>query len=202
MWICFWTEEENSLLPYQNLTPTHILLLDGHSSHMFNQEFLELMRNHNVHVVCFPAHIAHILQPADRDVLAAFDPIAPSTSIQTDDTMPPDSSNIVKVKTTSFDDLITLPTCNCPSIRKPKRSKPPWCYLTCETNFDYVRSRAKGKGKGKTEANLCRKVQGQIRSEERRGVDVRRSLQSGSTRHEGRKMEWLMMMNHTFKDCL
>lgn len=55
------------------------------------------------------------------DVFATFDPtVAPSTSVQMADMMPPDPSNIVEVKMTSFDDLIPLPTCNRPSTSKPE----------------------------------------------------------------------------------
>lgn len=52
-------------LPKEDSRP-HVLLLDGHSGHVFNIEFLTLMRDNNVHVMCFPPHTTHILQPADR----------------------------------------------------------------------------------------------------------------------------------------
>lgn len=59
--------------------------------------------------------------------------------------MPPDPSNIVEVKMTSFDDLIIAPPTS-----KPKRSKPPSYYLTRETHFEYVQSTAEGKVKRET----------------------------------------------------
>lgn len=41
----------------------HVLLLDWHSSHVYNREFLGLMKNNNVHVVCLsPLHTSP--QPA------------------------------------------------------------------------------------------------------------------------------------------
>lgn len=44
----------------------HILLLDGHSTHIYNLEFLDLMKANNVHPFIFPPHTTHWLQPADR----------------------------------------------------------------------------------------------------------------------------------------
>lgn len=52
-------------LPKNDPRP-YVLLLDGHSSHVYNMPFLELMRKHNVHVMCYPAHTTHVLQPADK----------------------------------------------------------------------------------------------------------------------------------------
>ena len=51
-------------LPKDDPRP-HLLLLDGHCTHVYNMEFLTLMKQHNVHPLCFPAHTTHILQPAD-----------------------------------------------------------------------------------------------------------------------------------------
>lgn len=44
----------------------HLLLLDGHSSHVYNMEFLTYMKANNVHVMSYPPHTTHALQPADR----------------------------------------------------------------------------------------------------------------------------------------
>ena len=41
-----------------------ILLLDGHGSHLYNLEFMQLMCDNNVEVFCFPPHTSHILQRA------------------------------------------------------------------------------------------------------------------------------------------
>lgn len=46
----------------------------------------------------------------DQDVFAVFDPtVAPFTFIQTADVSPPRPSNIVEVRKTSFNDIITQP---------------------------------------------------------------------------------------------
>lgn len=46
----------------------HVLLLDGHSSHVYNPEFLHLMKANNVSVMCYPSHATHKLQPADKSL--------------------------------------------------------------------------------------------------------------------------------------
>ena len=46
----------------------HLLLLDGHGSHTFNITFLELMSTNNIHVMSFPRHTTHVLQPADKSL--------------------------------------------------------------------------------------------------------------------------------------
>jgi len=53
-----------SSLPDNDTLP-HILLLDGHCTHVYNIEFLRLMKQHNVHPFCFPPQATHCLQPAD-----------------------------------------------------------------------------------------------------------------------------------------
>ena len=54
-------------LKSQNYPPhqKHVLLLDGHGSHVYNFDFLQMMAANGVEVFCFPAHTSHILQPAD-----------------------------------------------------------------------------------------------------------------------------------------
>ena len=59
------------ILPKDNARP-HVLLLDGHSSHVFNIEFLTLMQEHRVHPFCFPPHTTHWLQPADRTLFRSL----------------------------------------------------------------------------------------------------------------------------------
>lgn len=46
----------------------HVLLMDGHGSHvgLYNLDAFKLLREHNVEVFCFPPHTSHWLQPADR----------------------------------------------------------------------------------------------------------------------------------------
>jgi hypothetical protein len=50
----------------------HVLLMDNHSSHSFNFEFLENMKLNNIHVFSLPPHTSHILQPLDKSPLGAF----------------------------------------------------------------------------------------------------------------------------------
>jgi hypothetical protein len=42
-----------------------LVLLDGHSSHLFNHAFLQLMSDNNIQVAAFPPHTTHIIQPLD-----------------------------------------------------------------------------------------------------------------------------------------
>lgn len=44
----------------------HVLLMDGHGSHVYNLAAFKLLRENNVEVFCFPPHTSHWLQPADR----------------------------------------------------------------------------------------------------------------------------------------
>ena len=50
----------------------HVLLLDGHGSHTYNFEFLKLMSENNVEVMCFPPHTSHCLQPADKSLFKSL----------------------------------------------------------------------------------------------------------------------------------
>lgn len=50
----------------------HLLLLDGHSSHTFNTPFLDLMTANNIHVISFPSHTTHVLQPADKSLFKSL----------------------------------------------------------------------------------------------------------------------------------
>ncbi|XP_039670604.1 uncharacterized protein LOC120567701 [Perca fluviatilis] len=52
-------------LPRDDPRP-HLLLLDGHSSHVYNLEFIKLLKSKNVHIMCYPPHTTHALQPADK----------------------------------------------------------------------------------------------------------------------------------------
>lgn len=52
-------------LPKDDTRP-HVLLLDGHGSHVFNLSFLQLMKENNIHPICFPSHTTRWLQPADK----------------------------------------------------------------------------------------------------------------------------------------
>ena len=57
----------------QNIPPTRpvLLLQDGHSSHI-SIELIELARQNDVHLLCFPAPTTHILQPLDVGVFKSF----------------------------------------------------------------------------------------------------------------------------------
>ena len=50
----------------------HVVILDNHASHLFNLDFLLLMKQHNIHVVGLPSHCSHWLQPLDRGPFASF----------------------------------------------------------------------------------------------------------------------------------
>lgn len=43
----------------------HLLLLDQHSAHLFNFEFMNLMKRKQIMVCSFPPHTSHLLQPLD-----------------------------------------------------------------------------------------------------------------------------------------
>lgn len=60
-----WGELFVAQLPKDDIMP-HVLFLDGHSSHIYNLDLINLMKQNNVQVWCFPAHTTHWLQPADR----------------------------------------------------------------------------------------------------------------------------------------
>jgi hypothetical protein len=50
----------------------HILIIDGHKSHIFNLAFLNLMLKNNIQVICIPPHTSHVLQPLDVSPFSAF----------------------------------------------------------------------------------------------------------------------------------
>jgi len=60
-----WARHFVACLPTGNSNP-HILFLDGHSSHTYNLEFIDMMKANNVHPVVLPPHTTHWLQPADK----------------------------------------------------------------------------------------------------------------------------------------
>ena len=50
----------------------HLLIMDSHYSHLYNLEFLQLMKDNEVHVFALPPHCSHWLQPLDRGVFRSF----------------------------------------------------------------------------------------------------------------------------------
>ena len=49
-----------------------LLLMDLHKSHLFNYDFMKMMKDNNVEVCGFPAHCTHLLQPLDDTPFARF----------------------------------------------------------------------------------------------------------------------------------
>ena len=43
----------------------HMLIVDSHSSHLYNLPFYQVMKANNIHVFTIPPHTSHILQPLD-----------------------------------------------------------------------------------------------------------------------------------------
>jgi len=63
-----------SFLQRENLMDgkPHIVVLDSHYAHLYNVEFLELMRKNNIHVFALPSHCSHWLQPLDRGIFRSL----------------------------------------------------------------------------------------------------------------------------------
>lgn len=66
-----WGKQFVEGLPKDDPRP-HVLLLDGHTSHVYNMEFLRVMEAHRVHMVCYPPHATHCLQPADKSLFKSL----------------------------------------------------------------------------------------------------------------------------------
>ncbi|KIK76370.1 hypothetical protein PAXRUDRAFT_170151 [Paxillus rubicundulus Ve08.2h10] len=49
----------------------HLLLINGHNSH-HTKEFLDYARDHNIHVLCYPAHVTHVYQGLDVAIFGAL----------------------------------------------------------------------------------------------------------------------------------
>jgi hypothetical protein len=56
--------------PAEGLQQHRILLLDGHSSHLENFEFIDHSIRHNIHLICLPSHSTHVLQPLDVGIFS------------------------------------------------------------------------------------------------------------------------------------
>ncbi|KIK82136.1 hypothetical protein PAXRUDRAFT_154461, partial [Paxillus rubicundulus Ve08.2h10] len=57
-----------------------LLLIDGHNSH-YTKEFLDYARDHNIHILCYPAHTTHIYQGLN---VVIFGPLKKSWSEEQD----------------------------------------------------------------------------------------------------------------------
>ena len=51
---------------------TVLLLLDGHSTHFLNYDFIASLHSENIEVWCLPAHTSQYLQPLDKDVFSTM----------------------------------------------------------------------------------------------------------------------------------
>lgn len=54
------------------LNKPQVLLLDSHSSHTYNYDFMSMMKQHGIHVFAMPPHTSHILQPLDSTPFGRF----------------------------------------------------------------------------------------------------------------------------------
>jgi hypothetical protein len=50
----------------------NVVLLDNHSSHLYNPEYIRAMRDAGVRVWTFPSHVTHVLQPLDNAPFSAL----------------------------------------------------------------------------------------------------------------------------------
>ena len=50
----------------------HLLIIDGHKSHVYNLPFYKLMMENNIHVLAIPPHCSHIVQALDSTPFAQF----------------------------------------------------------------------------------------------------------------------------------
>jgi hypothetical protein len=56
-----------------------IIVLNGHSTHIKNFKFVKFALDHNIHLLDFPSHATHILQPLDVGI---FGPLAKYYSLE------------------------------------------------------------------------------------------------------------------------
>jgi len=67
-----WFQEvfEPRTRPVNGINQHRILVLDGHSTHVENYEFIQHAIDHNIHLICLPSHSTHILQPLDVGIFS------------------------------------------------------------------------------------------------------------------------------------
>ena len=69
-----WQEDINAKLfyGYGEYFIIFLLQLDMHKTHLFNLEFMEYMKAHNVEVHSSPPHCTHVLHPLDNILFTCF----------------------------------------------------------------------------------------------------------------------------------
>ena len=71
-----WFQEvfEPRTQPMNGINQYPILVLDSHSTHVENYEFIKYAIDHNIHLllVCLPSHSTHVLQPLDVGIFSTL----------------------------------------------------------------------------------------------------------------------------------
>jgi len=67
-----WGEHFCKYKPQGDPEVPDVLLLDGHSTHVFNVDFLNIMSRNNIEVFALPPHTTHELQPLDKSVFKSL----------------------------------------------------------------------------------------------------------------------------------
>jgi len=67
-----WGEHFCKYKPQVDPEVPDVLLLDGHSTRVFNTEFLNMMSRNNIEVFALPPHTTHELQPLDKSVFKSL----------------------------------------------------------------------------------------------------------------------------------
>jgi len=86
-----WGEHFCKYKPHSSSDDPDVLLLDGHSSQVFNIEFLNIMSSSNVEVFALPPHSSHELQPLAKSL---FKPLKNKWDELAQKAFPPDHRNV------------------------------------------------------------------------------------------------------------
>jgi len=67
-----WFQEvfEPRTRPMNGINQHCILVLDGHSTHVENYEFIKYAIDHNIHLLCLPSHSTHVLLPLNVGIFS------------------------------------------------------------------------------------------------------------------------------------